>query len=92
MPSNSFTVELASAVPAIFGVLLVVVSEELVMTGAAGGVVSTVIVIEDDVAMLPALSVACAVIVCEPDDKVDGVYDQDVVPVAVTYDPLSILI
>ena len=49
-----------------------------------GGVVSTVNVI-DVVATLPALSVACAVTVCDPDDKADGVYDQDVVPFVETY-------
>ena len=55
-----------------------------------GGVVSTVNVI-DVVATLPALSVACAVTVCDPDDKADGVYDQEVVPVAETYALPSIL-
>ena len=58
------------------------------MTGA---VVSTINVTEDVVATLPALSVACAVTVCDPDDKADGVYDQEVVPVAETYALPSIL-
>ena len=56
-----------------------------------GGVVSTMNFIENVVAVLPALSVACAVTVCDPDDKMKGVYDQDVVPFAGTYVPPSIL-
>ena len=55
-----------------------------------GGVVSIVNVI-DVVAVLPALSIACAVMVCGLNDSVvDGVNDQDVVPLAVTYGLLSI--
>ena len=56
-----------------------------------GGVVSTVNFIEDVVATLPALSVACAVTVCDPDNKATEVYDQEVVPLAEKYALVSIL-
>ena len=42
VPSYSRTIEFASAVPTIFGVLLFVVNEEFVIVGGAGGKVSTV--------------------------------------------------
>src|SRR3989454_12456753 len=57
VPSNSFTSELSSAVPTIFGVLLFVVRDEFVILGAAGGVVSAVIVILSEFSDL--LSAAC---------------------------------
>ena len=60
--SNNFTSEFASAVPTIFGVWVFVVSEEFVITGAAGGVVSTVTVIFV-FATFPAVSVALTRIV-----------------------------
>ena len=62
VPSNNFTSEFASAVPTIFGVLLFVVNEEFVITGAAGAAVSTVTTIFV-VAVFPALSIALAVMI-----------------------------
>jgi hypothetical protein len=65
-PSNTSTVEFGSAVPEIVGIGFVV--EELfvgtVITGAAGGIVSTIIFIAGVEAglVLPAGSVAVAVI------------------------------
>ena len=61
VPSNSFTSEFASAVPTIFGVLLLVVNEEFVICGASGDVVSTVTVMELEFGdVFPAVSVALA--------------------------------
>ena len=77
VPSNSFTSELTSAVPTIFGVLLFVVREEFVILGAAGGVVSTVIVIEPEEGdVLLALFVAVAVMVLAPSGSADVATDQ----------------
>ena len=56
-----------------------------------GGVVSTVNVIEGVTAMFPALSVALAVMIWDPDERIGVVYDQVVVPLARVYVPLSML-
>jgi hypothetical protein len=83
------TCEPGSAVPEKVGVVSSVVepSAGVVMTGAAGGVVSTppgsIVKVVVAVAVLPAGSVAVAVRVCAPGDKgLPGVHDQ--VPLAAT--------
>ena len=63
-PSRIVTVLLASAVPAIVGLVLLVDADFVVITGAVGAVVSTVSVMADDDAdTLPAASLALTVIV-----------------------------
>ena len=63
VPSRIVTVLLASAVPAIVGLLLFVEADVVVIAGAVGTVVSTVSVIAVEAAdTLPAASVALAVI------------------------------
>ena len=80
VPSYSRTIEFVSAVPVIFGVLIfVVISEELVITGADGAVVSTVteIVLDGGDVVLYVVFVALAVMEWVPAASVGVVIDQE---------------
>ena len=91
-PSNTWTVASFSAVPVIVVIsVLRVPASGSVMTGAAGGIVSTVTSIADDAGPgLPAVSVALAVKLYVPSDSADdNVSDQAPVLSAVVVTKIS---